>query len=652
MTLLEDPVAGSTGVISWLRELNRQWNAERPARFNVKHRDYGAKGDGTTDDTTAIQAAIDAAVAAGGGIVFFPAGTYLISAFLNVLSLIASAKYNVKLVGVSQTASVIRRKTAGTMVEIAGFYNGVVNLGFNGFADPTTASGTPTSGSPYFTCAALTQAHVGAAVTGTGIAPNSFIRAVNGTTGRLTVNATGSATVTLTFTLKGATTGVMVRGYSANTTTYSPTRQLELKNLYVQGCKEPIRFGHYSTLNGITGDTGDADIAGGSYHNIWLDNCDYGWIEDAQNTLLSKVVNLWTTGITYNHTLQPRGGQVHIDTGYLSYSLAAPETTIAAASNGVALPQATINVASIAAVNWPPVGTVKVTTSAGVQQVAYTGITGTTLTGCEGGTGTMSTGGLVESNGFPKCNVGSSNIILNDVRSENVTGTQPPVVITAPGNGTAQVTETLCYWTNGLGATNIDELMLGGSLVKTNCVTNGAVALKNTDYAGLGNDVQGGYLRYGNQTAKNEIIHDFVSTGTGPARHSGATGKLRFGNDPSVTAFSPASGVTFESPNNDNAVGIAGPVAPGIGWFISGSTVRRCVDYIVGVGTNGGLRAFQTKPDGGAIRDAMYLHDALAASDTVASLLVNIGGVYSVKRVVLGAADSAGTGFRSLRVTN
>jgi len=43
------------------------------AAVNVK--DFGAVGDGTTDDTTAIQAAIDS-VSTNGGHVYFPAGTY------------------------------------------------------------------------------------------------------------------------------------------------------------------------------------------------------------------------------------------------------------------------------------------------------------------------------------------------------------------------------------------------------------------------------------------------------------------------------------------------------------------------------------------------------------------------------------------------
>src|SRR5690349_1474944 len=40
-------------------------------------REFGAKGDGTTLDTTAIQAAIDACHGARGGIVLVPAGDFL-----------------------------------------------------------------------------------------------------------------------------------------------------------------------------------------------------------------------------------------------------------------------------------------------------------------------------------------------------------------------------------------------------------------------------------------------------------------------------------------------------------------------------------------------------------------------------------------------
>ena len=46
-----------------------------PEGFNVKQ--FGAVGDGTTVDTPAINKAIDAAAAAGGGTVIFPAGNYL-----------------------------------------------------------------------------------------------------------------------------------------------------------------------------------------------------------------------------------------------------------------------------------------------------------------------------------------------------------------------------------------------------------------------------------------------------------------------------------------------------------------------------------------------------------------------------------------------
>ena len=49
--------------------------AQPPANFNIKS--YGAVGDGKTLATAAINQAIDAANAAGGGTVYFPPGTYV-----------------------------------------------------------------------------------------------------------------------------------------------------------------------------------------------------------------------------------------------------------------------------------------------------------------------------------------------------------------------------------------------------------------------------------------------------------------------------------------------------------------------------------------------------------------------------------------------
>lgn len=76
------PVAGAawgtiSGTLASQTDLTSSLALKAPLRtFDVKN--YGAIGDGTTDDRASIQAALDAAKAVGGGIVFLPAGTYLI----------------------------------------------------------------------------------------------------------------------------------------------------------------------------------------------------------------------------------------------------------------------------------------------------------------------------------------------------------------------------------------------------------------------------------------------------------------------------------------------------------------------------------------------------------------------------------------------
>lgn len=74
-------------------------------QVNVKDAPFYAKGDGITDDTAAIQAAITAVSAAGGGTVYFPQGNYYITAPIEVAAF-------VNLVGASQGTTITKTNSA------------------------------------------------------------------------------------------------------------------------------------------------------------------------------------------------------------------------------------------------------------------------------------------------------------------------------------------------------------------------------------------------------------------------------------------------------------------------------------------------------------------------------------------------------------
>lgn len=104
--------------------------------FNVKDPIYagGAKGDSVTDDTAAIQAAITAA--SGGGIVFFPSGSYVVSATLNM------SNNNVRLQGCQLSTLYIAASFSGlNLINITGQSCGVVDMNLRGVS--TTYSSNP-----------------------------------------------------------------------------------------------------------------------------------------------------------------------------------------------------------------------------------------------------------------------------------------------------------------------------------------------------------------------------------------------------------------------------------------------------------------------------------------------------------------------------
>lgn len=94
--------------------------------FSVTNTAYGggAKGNDTADDTGAFQAAVNAAVSAGGGIVYIPPGTYKITTSIAVASPkvfflgVEQSACTIKFYGSSSTPAVSMPGTGGTFMNL------------------------------------------------------------------------------------------------------------------------------------------------------------------------------------------------------------------------------------------------------------------------------------------------------------------------------------------------------------------------------------------------------------------------------------------------------------------------------------------------------------------------------------------------------
>jgi hypothetical protein len=108
--------------------------------LNVRSPEYagGAKGDGTTDDTAALQAAL-ATVPAAGGVVYLPAGTYLLNGATGLA--LATAGTVLRGAGAEATKIVIGSGFAASAAVAVSAYNcQVADLSISGVSTTTTSN--------------------------------------------------------------------------------------------------------------------------------------------------------------------------------------------------------------------------------------------------------------------------------------------------------------------------------------------------------------------------------------------------------------------------------------------------------------------------------------------------------------------------------
>ncbi len=168
-TALATSLGGTDGTFKFSGTGSSQRSVQTKLSESISVKDFGAKGDGITDDTNAITSAIAFAASVSGGTLKFPAGTYLISSALGV-----SAQSNIAFVGDGASASIIKNtSSSGNAFTL----NNSSNISFNnigitassvstGIAISMIGAGTVTN--ILFNGCAVTNHRTGVSCTGSG----------------------------------------------------------------------------------------------------------------------------------------------------------------------------------------------------------------------------------------------------------------------------------------------------------------------------------------------------------------------------------------------------------------------------------------------------------------------------------------------------